>query len=507
MIVRILAFVALVLAPTGAWADWREARSQHFIVFGDVGEKQLRDLTEKLERFDAVLRMVMTVPEGSDSNPLNVFAVRNQKEVRKLADESLSFASGFYRPGAAGSYAVASLDEGHGAFAPDAEVVLYHEYAHHFMLQYFPIAFPGWYVEGFAEYASTIDFDRKDRPMVGRPAVHRLPGLAASRQMPAEKLLTSSVGDLEQDALGAYYARSWLLTHYLRTSDQRRGQLAAYIRAINEGQSLAEAAAIFGDLRVLDKELDDYFRKGAYPYFTLDVATPPTGSIVMREMRPAEVALAPERLAYLAGLPADMAPAFLARVEAVAASHPNDPLVLQLLAAGRLATEDFAGAEAAADAWLAIEPNASRALLAKGVSRLRQVAMMDDPGEDDWKAARAWIVKANRADSNDPLPLIEYHRSFGAARQPAPEVALDGLQRALELAPQDQGLRISFAIQLAVLGHFESAGYVIRPLAFSPHDSGAAQQARKFLAAFEKEELPGYGKLPGRPTAEAVEQD
>jgi hypothetical protein len=126
------------------------------------------------------------------------------------------------------------------------------------------------------------------------------------------------------------------------------------------------------------------------------------------------------------------------------------------------------------------------------MARMGLVARTEDPGTDDWKAARAWIVKANHADGKDPLPYVQYFRSFAEAGERPPPVALDGLQRALELAPQDQGLRITFALQLAYLGKFDTAASVIRPIAYDPHNGAASKDAQRFLAAFEQKKMPDF---------------
>ena len=60
----------------------------------------------------------------------------------------------------AGAIAVVPRNTGtDGVFT--GQLVLFHEYAHHFMLQYAPAAYPAWYVEGFAEVVSTASFERK----------------------------------------------------------------------------------------------------------------------------------------------------------------------------------------------------------------------------------------------------------------------------------------------------------------------------------------------------------
>ena len=41
-----------------------------------------------------------------------------------------------------------------------ADVILFHEYVHHFMLQHFSVAYPAWFVEGYAELFSNTRFER-----------------------------------------------------------------------------------------------------------------------------------------------------------------------------------------------------------------------------------------------------------------------------------------------------------------------------------------------------------
>jgi tetratricopeptide (TPR) repeat protein len=326
--------------------------------------------------------------------------------------------------------------------------------------------------------------------MVGRAAMSRLPGLAAIKPLPLERILNGGLEGLKRDEVESFYGRSWLLTHYLTFAKPRAGQLQSFLAAIAKGTSFAEASKLFGDLKALDKEITYYFKDGAYPYRILHLPIPDPGAVVVRDLSPAESALAIERLQYVSGIDPGTADEYAAKVEAVAKQYPSDPFALQLLSAARFAIQDFAGAEKAADALIAVAPNNSRAMLAKGMARVRLVSEMDNPEPSDWKEARRWIVKANRADENDPLAYVEYYTSFVEARERPPELALEGLMRALELAPQDQGLRMNTAIQLASAGHFERATSMIKPLAFSPHQSSFSRTARYFFDSFEKNKMP-----------------
>ena len=74
-----------------------------------------------------------------------------------------------------------------GDFTP--ELVLHHEYAHHFMLQYFPATYPGWYTEGFAELMGSSKLMDDGRVAYGWPAKHRGDTIAFA-WVPVQDLLT-----------------------------------------------------------------------------------------------------------------------------------------------------------------------------------------------------------------------------------------------------------------------------------------------------------------------------
>jgi len=58
--------------PAWAEAEWLEAKSPHFVVYGDMSEQTLRYRTERLERFDALMRSLFKV---QDTVPVSVFVL------------------------------------------------------------------------------------------------------------------------------------------------------------------------------------------------------------------------------------------------------------------------------------------------------------------------------------------------------------------------------------------------------------------------------------------------
>ncbi|HZZ35548.1 MAG TPA: hypothetical protein VFE03_07455, partial [Caulobacteraceae bacterium] len=152
--------VALVLAltpPTFAHARWLRAESPLFIVYTDGGESDLRKFTDRLERYDAFLRLLTGTTEPPAKQKMTVYLVAGSRTLSQIWPDAPPNVLGFYSAAASGIAAVAIRAEGESLMI-NAQQVLFHEYAHHFMLQYYPGAYPTWYQEGFAEFCSTVDF-------------------------------------------------------------------------------------------------------------------------------------------------------------------------------------------------------------------------------------------------------------------------------------------------------------------------------------------------------------
>src|SRR3954469_7917979 len=132
----------LFLLPSAADAAWLEAQSKHFIVYSDSSEKALRAAATDLEKYDHLLRLMLETP---DDNPIRVkvYLLGSQAEVEQsMGAGTGSGVAGYYEATARGPIAVGMR----GSLTLDftGQVVLFHEYAHHLMLQYYSAAFPLW---------------------------------------------------------------------------------------------------------------------------------------------------------------------------------------------------------------------------------------------------------------------------------------------------------------------------------------------------------------------------
>ena len=475
--------MGMLLAAAPVRAEWQEATSRHFIVFANGSAEEVRRQAEQLERFDAVFRFFQNVHETEGaSNRLTVYVVPNMAAVQRLYGVNGRNVGGFYQGRASGSVAFTpARGFGQDALAQDApQIVLFHEYAHHLLLGNFAAAYPAWFSEGYAEFLSTMKFE-KDVVWVGAPAQHRAYDLLMGDAMPAEKLFAANMAAMPKDRISALYARGWLMTHYMLVSADkaRREQFRAYLDALNAGKPGLEAArATFGDLKALDRSLDAKLNSAKMQAFRVPLDRFPTPVVDVRPLRPGEKAMIALRMRSDRGVDRNTAQPILAEAIPIAKRYPDDPVVQGWLAEMALDAGRTDLAEAAADRALVVDPKSAQALVYKAQAHLRRARDAHSTDPEVWKEARGWLLKANAVDPNDAYTLMLFHSSFGMAGTPPTANAKAALARALELVPQDPELRFAYATQSLLDGDVIKAKVALRPLAYSAHASGDNPAAR-----------------------------
>lgn len=488
--VRVMIFAAaLVALATPAQAKWLRADTENFIIYSEGNEKSLRSFAENLQRFDATLRTRFGLTESADPNPLIIYLVpRGVDAGRLVTGKSGSFIAGWYKPDPDGSFAISHRENVVIKGTPQSQQTLFHEYSHHFMKRYAGAAFPAWFIEGFAEYYSTVDFTEDGRAEIGKPVYARAYGLLTMPKVPAEKILLQRPGEMRNSGqTDVYYGRSWLLTHMLYNDPARAGQLGRYIEAINRGEDGKKAATdAFGDLTELDKELNRYMTKPmTYRTSAKPVAVP--GKVTVTALSAAEDALLPLRLERISANGDDVRIVKVRdELKALSAVHGGDAGVWFELASAEWGIDedkrDHAAARAAVDKALAINASHVRANVLLGRILTAEVEAKDDPKADDWAAVRKPIALANRTNPDDPVPLYAYFQSFLDQGRRPPPIAIDGLARAFQLARENIGVRVSYAFALANDGKYDDALALAKAVAFDPHDGG---QGEELLARLE----------------------
>lgn len=222
-----LAAVFVIAAPVTASAEWRRAESAGFIVYSNGRESDLRDYVQKLETFDRVLHHRLGLPrDEAPPRKLPIYLVEGPRGIAQVFTGISRGVVGVYSPTTEDIFAAATRSD---------DDVLLHEYTHHFMFQNSQVAYPGWLVEGFAEYLMTADIDDGE-VLIGGFNANRASWLVNSSWIPLEELLSKRPLEVRRGQhQNTYYAVAWLLTHWFMSDAERRSQLETYVTAVGAG--------------------------------------------------------------------------------------------------------------------------------------------------------------------------------------------------------------------------------------------------------------------------------
>lgn len=496
-----LAIAALVwTAP--ARAEWFEVRTDHFVLVTDGDETAARDFATRLERFDGALRQLYGIADNPDlhSRPVAIYAL----------DPRLFFdvcrcpgVLGYYSGPLAGPRIIGISDPKADRRLKlgdlHSQALMLHEYSHHFMLTNFPGAYPYWYVEGFAEFNANVDFGEDGSIVLGYPANYRGSALLGGSNLPLRRLVAPEQYGFG-DNVDLTYGRAWLLTHYLMLRPERSGQLNRYLAAIRAGKSsLVAAKDAFGDFDTLDRELDAYMKSALAPPLRIPAASAPP-KVALRRLTAGEEDVLPAWLTMKDGVAKGYRKGYALKAERAARKHPDDAVAQAMAAEVSFMADRFAEAEALADRALELDPKSDRALLLKG--RLATQKAIEGAPKDSagWAAGREWFVRANRADPQSVEAFYRYFGSYAWAGKAVPAGAVQGLIRASILAPENEQVAVSLALQKLREGDGATARSLLIPLASAPHrprddnvaqsiigqiDGGKTQDAITALAALE----------------------
>ncbi len=484
-------FAALVSTPSIARAEWYEASTDHFVIYADDKESDIRRYAENLERYHAAMERLVgrEVEKPSPSNRVVIFVVGSGPELRKVAGGKNRNIAGFYVPRAGASRAFVQ-DIRHKNGYPDfSTIVLLHEYAHHFLISGQRFEMPRWMSEGMAEFFAAATFERDGGVLIGRVARHRAGELNYAQDVSVRELLDYDLYEKNRGKrYDAFYGRSWLLYHYLTFKPERNKQINAYAQAVFQGASSIEAGEkAFGDLDQLQRELDQYMRGRGFTMLTFEPGELPVGDIAFRKLPEGEAEMMPLRIRSQRGVNAQEAAELVVKVREVAAQFPNDPGVLAALAEAEHDSGNDAAAIAAADRAIALDPKRVNAYVQKGFAMFRMAADADDKAAA-FDAAMEPFSQLNALENDHPLPLMYYYRSFAERGVAPPENARHALERAAQLAPFDKSLWFNVAMMQMEEGKVALAKESLQPIANDPHGRGRAVGTKAIIALLDQAE-------------------
>ena len=481
IVTALAAVVLLALAASPAEARWLRAESQKFIVYSDGDEALLRKFVSDLEDYDTILRDQLLVPQDADTaRKLEIYLVGRREDLKIVSPGIGSGIAGFYSASMEDIYFIADRPERGDTYSDD---VIYHEYAHHFMHHYLPKAFPGWYVEGFAEYFGPIEM-RDTSFVVGGVNQGRAHQLLNEKWIPMGDLLSRRPFEFKTGAeVSAYYAQAWLLTHYMRADPVRMKQLARYLSTVSSEKSVVETwTEITGDsMEALTSKLRNYMRTNlpATGFNRIEKRKNVQATVTTLSGSADDMLLLRLRLNGRVD-EADEA-GVLTLVRTKAAKHPGDRLAELSWARAEFDYGDFEKGRALIDDLLARNPEDAEALRVIGVA-LVEKGQEDAASEEKLlKEARKYLARAYKADNDDYRTMVY----FTLTQQLQPDYPNDNtialLEEAEVRAPQVADIRLRLAQSYVIKKRYDEAILLLTPLANDPHGRGGAEQAQDML--------------------------
>lgn len=466
LLVRALSAAILAVSGTQVQASWYQAKSAHFVIYANENPNDLKLYAQNLERFDSAARQLMRLsdPDLTDAGLVNIFVLPNLGAVSKLAGSNE--VAGLYIARSDGSYAF--VPSARDMSSDYANVIFFHEYTHHLQLQTAEYPVPAWVAEGFADYMSTAEVNSDGSVTFGKQAPGREWDPRQQVLLPLSQMVGGTYGGLNSQKFENFYSRGWLLTNYLLGEPKRANQLNNYLGLIAKGAKPIDAATTaFGDLGRLQNDLDRYANSNSLYGFKVGADLIRIRPVTIRPLTAGEAAALDVRIHSKRGVDPKTAPVVAAEAEKVALQYPQDSFAQSCLAEAEYDAHDYPKAAAAADRAIALNPTDIHALLYKGM--VGMALAKAHPETANWDAIRSAFIKANQIDTESAEPLRLYYESYGAAHQPAPPNAVDGLIYAMALAPRDQGLRMEAVQELLAQGKAADAKTAFAMIAYTPH--------------------------------------
>lgn len=497
----VAALIALSVAGAGtARAEWRRAESPRFVVYADMTEQEIRTAAEALEQFDAILRRFANVKDDPDSPKLVAYLVGKAlvPEVFPGAGRGLL---GRYVMTPDRTAMVASTEEVEEAVTPTgsrlrtkirylaARSTLQHEYAHHFMLQNSLGGYPQWYVEGFAEYYSTVTVVAGNIDL-GAFELVRVISLRDGLWTPMREIMSGAKSKANADFVSDLYAQGWLAVSYFNSTPERQLALEKYLAAVRGGEKDLDKAIVESTgmtFREFDSALQKYmnskivtrqFQGWEYSAPAIQVSTLPEGQ--------SKTLLLDARLRLRASVtPAEKART-LEDVRKVQAANANDAFTQLLAARAEIDLGDIATGRALAQAVVAAQPDNADAHYLIGLSLMEEGRKDESMREQKFKEARPHLARAFKRDPHHVGALYQTGLSLMAGGDMNENTA-NILLLAHQLAPQVGEISINTATVLESLGRRDDAIAILLPVANNPHGGERSEAAQAMLDALRGE--------------------
>jgi tetratricopeptide (TPR) repeat protein len=253
--------------------EWIEVRTASFTLFSNAGARTTQRIGADLERLRSALSELSPGLLLSSPYPTSIFVFKNGtsfEPYQHLYDGRPKKVAGYFLSVPQGNYVAINGDPRNDR----TTFVVYHEYLHYVLRNNYA-SLPLWLNEGLAELYSTFQVSSTEAK-IGLPIREHVLWLRKNPLIPLPELFAvdeKSKQYNEGSRLGAFYAQSWALVHYLFAgSPERRQQAVRYLQLLQGDVPAGDAfRQAFGEAVGLDRELKTYVQSYIFNYTTAPI--------------------------------------------------------------------------------------------------------------------------------------------------------------------------------------------------------------------------------------------
>ncbi|MBW8847462.1 MAG: hypothetical protein JF607_21065 [Burkholderiales bacterium] len=496
-----------VAARKGEVSEWFRADSPHFVVYSDAREEDVIGLLKNLEKLDHLLRIyTLPVRQAQTEEPkLTLYYHGRAAALRDIDDGLPANAIGLYSSCSSGVQGfgvdldrITSLGDEQLEKSPlnDSLSYAFEAYARHFLYRHTDIRTPASFIEGFAQYFSTVRFS--EQQMV----VGRVPKSIASylKFIDNGRRYSLEYDDVLQQNLAnahnyggtdgvqlEFEAKSWLLAHFMFSSEDNRQRLNQYLMLADRGQSPSTAFERAFDLKTPDigKAM---WRYGLRGFQAVRVAHPslPAARVSVHHLPRAagEFVLAN---AALKSCPSQQAgESLLRKVAELAARFPDDELARLTWGRALVDWGDPLDALPPLNAVLRADDASFEARYLLGMANLRLAERSEGSARRAYlNAAQGHLQRARGLNPQSPEAAAAVFQAEVAATNQPDDAVLQGVISAWQTSREVDTLARSAALAYAYAGDPDTAHRTLASLAQNRRDEPMAEWARQWQGRLE----------------------
>jgi hypothetical protein len=491
-----------VAGKRGDLSTWLRAESQRFIVYSDASQDDVTQLLDNLEKLDHLLR-IYTQPLRQAERPepkLTLYYHSRASDLGEIDASVPADAVGLYSSCASGVQGfgvhlerVPSLGDAQLEKSPlnDTLSYVFEAYARHFLYRHTDIRTPTSFIDGFAQYFSSVRFSEKQM------VVGRTPKAIASylRFIDSGRRYSLEYDDVLQHRLAnarnyagdagvrlEFEAKSWLLTHYMLSSEDRRKRLNRYLGLVDRGASPTTAFEQAYGVKASNIS-EVMWRYGLKGMEALRVAQPSLPAARLRfhalPRAAGEFVLADATLKACPSRPAGEA--LLKKVAGLAARFPDDDLARLTLGRAQIDWGNPQEALPVLNAVLQGDGANFEARYLLGMANLRLAERNEGDARRAYlQAAQGHLQRARSLNPQSPEVALAVFKTEVAATDVPDSAALQGVISAWQAAREVDALARSAALAYAYAGNADEAHQTLESLTQNMHDEPMAQWAKQW---------------------------